>query len=246
MKLTIIGYWGAYPGKNEGTSAYLLEGENTKILLDCGSGAVARLQNHINLATLDAVVLSHYHHDHVADIGVLQYSRVVDMNLKGTTEPLHIYAHKDDLMEFNRLGKKPYAEVFSYNSNGPLSIGPFTFSFQKTNHPVPCYAMKITDGSKSFVYTADTTYDEALIPFIQGSDLLITETSFYEDQEAKTYGHMNSKEAGTLAEKSDVQHLILSHLPHFGSHNQLVEEAKKYFSGNIQLAASDLVWPKEN
>lgn len=241
MKLTIIGFWGAYPGPNEATSAYLLEDENTKILLDCGSGSVSRLHNYIDLSNLDAVVLSHYHHDHVADIGVLQYSRVVDMNLNKTDQPLHIYAQQDDPQSFQQLGKKPYAEVFSYTTAAPLSIGPFTFTFTKTTHPAPCYAMRITSKEgKTIVYTADTTYEEKLIPFVKNADLLIAETSFYEDQDAKRYGHMNSKEVGTLAEKGEVNSLLLSHLPHFGEHEQLMEEAKRYYTGVINLASTGL------
>ncbi|MDQ0256525.1 ribonuclease BN (tRNA processing enzyme) [Evansella vedderi] len=237
MKITVIGSWGAYPGPGEATSAYLLEEGETKILLDCGSGVVSLLQKDHDLASIDAVVLSHYHHDHIADIGILQYSRVVDMNLDRTDQPLHIYAHQDDEQAFQQLGKKPYAEAFAYNDEEPLIIGPFTFSFHKTTHPAPCYGMKVqSPDDKLIVYTADTTYDETFIPFLQNADLLISECSFYEKQDAAPYGHMNSKEAATLAEKGQVKQLILSHLPHFGTHEQLVKEAAGYYTGCIHLA----------
>lgn len=195
----------------------------------------------MDLSDLDAVVLSHFHHDHIADIGVLQYSRVVDMNLNKTNQPLHIYAHQDDPQAFQQLGKKPYAEVYSYTTAAPLSIGAFTFTFAKTTHPSPCYAMRITSQErKTIAYTADTTYEEKLIPFIKNADLLIAETSFYENQDAKPYGHMNSKESSTLAEKGEVKSLLLTHLPHFGEHEQLIVEAKKYFNGDIHMASTGL------
>ena len=69
MKITTIGWWGAYPDANEASSGYLLESEGYYVLIDCGSGVLSRLQNYIALQNLDAVVLSHYHWDHVADIG---------------------------------------------------------------------------------------------------------------------------------------------------------------------------------
>ncbi|MBU9721893.1 MULTISPECIES: MBL fold metallo-hydrolase [Bacillaceae] len=243
MKLTVIGFWGAYPEKNEATSCYLLQDGGTNVLLDCGSGAVAQLQNYIDLAVIDAVILSHYHHDHVADIGVLTYSRVVDMNLKNTDQPLHIYGHQDDQQGYQQLGKKTFAEAYDYGEKSVLSIGSLSFTFHPTSHPAPCYAIKVKSQSgTSIVYSADTSYDESLVPFIEGADLLITETSFYEGQEAKSYGHMNSKEAATLAVKGNVKELLLAHLPHFGDHQQLVNEAKKYFKGPISLGKRGLTW----
>ncbi|UCZ52078.1 MBL fold metallo-hydrolase [Bacillus shivajii] len=243
MKLTVIGFWGAYPGLNEATSAYLIESGKSKVLLDCGSGTVSRLQKHINLADLDAVVLSHYHHDHIADIGVMQYSRVVDMNLEHTNQPLYIYGHGEDQQSFQSLGKDPFAKRIQYDPNQMLTIGNLSFTFHKTIHPAPCYAMKITDeNGKSIVYTGDTSYDETLIPFINEADLLIAETSFYKGQSANSYGHMNSVEAATLAHEGNVKSFIISHLPHFGQHEQLVKEARTVYDGDIHLASSDLKW----
>ncbi|MEG0781710.1 MBL fold metallo-hydrolase, partial [Carnobacterium sp.] len=75
MKLTILGYWGGYPINNEGTSSYLVESEGYHLLIDAGSASLISLENHLDPLELDAVILSHYHHDHVADIGVLQFMR---------------------------------------------------------------------------------------------------------------------------------------------------------------------------
>src|SRR5699024_12774482 len=77
MKVTIIGFWGGYPAAGGATSAYLVEEKDFKLLVDAGSGSLSKLQNYINISDLDAVIVSHYHHDHVADIGVLQYAKLV-------------------------------------------------------------------------------------------------------------------------------------------------------------------------
>ena len=39
MKLTLLGIWGPFPIGGGGCSSYLVEDGDTKILLDCGSGA---------------------------------------------------------------------------------------------------------------------------------------------------------------------------------------------------------------
>ena len=73
MKLTVLGYYGGYPFQNKGTSGYLIQSDGFNLLLDCGSGVLMSLENQIDPLKLNAVVLSHYHADHIADVGVLQY-----------------------------------------------------------------------------------------------------------------------------------------------------------------------------
>ncbi|WP_416151343.1 MBL fold metallo-hydrolase [Salipaludibacillus sp. HK11] len=238
MKLTVIGFWGAYPEKNEATSCFLLEEEDTKIILDCGSGAVSQIQNILDLRDIDAAVISHFHHDHIADIGVLTYSRVVDINLKRTKKPLSIYAHREEDDSYTNLAKPPYTDVQSYDSSNPIYIGPFTIYFQRTTHPVPCYAMKVisTKTNKSLIYSADTTYDENLIPFSLDTDLLIAESSFYANQSAAKFGHMNSVDVAKLANQSQAKSVLLTHLPHFGVHQQLVDEVTERYTGTVAIA----------
>src|SRR5690625_7112639 len=77
MELTVIGYWGGYPAENGVTSAYLIEKDGFNLVIDLGSGALSKLHKYIDVAQIDAVLLSHYHHDYVADLGVLQYARLV-------------------------------------------------------------------------------------------------------------------------------------------------------------------------
>jgi ribonuclease BN (tRNA processing enzyme) len=88
MKITTIGWWGAYPNAGQATSGYLLESEDFSVLIDCGSGVLTQLQHYTTLQAIDAVVLSHYHADHVADIGCLQYAARILMDLGQRKQPL--------------------------------------------------------------------------------------------------------------------------------------------------------------
>src|SRR5690625_3589619 len=73
LKLTVIGCWGGYPAPGGSTSAYMVEKNNFTLLIDLGSGSLSTLQAYKNVMDIDAVIISHYHSDHIADIGVLQY-----------------------------------------------------------------------------------------------------------------------------------------------------------------------------
>lgn len=244
MKITTIGYWGAYPAQNSATSCYLVEHKGFRLLVDCGSGALSRLQSYVSLTSVDAVILSHYHHDHVADIGVLQHARLVQTILGNTEGRLPIYGHKEEEEKFNTL-ESTYTKAHVYTPEESLSIGPFTITFLKTVHPVPCYGMRITDGDNAIVYTADTSYQKEWIPFAEGADLLVSDTNFYKGMDAAKAGHMTSEEAATIAAEAEVKELWLSHLPHFGTHSKLKQEAADIFQGEVKLASEGLRWSSE-
>src|SRR5690606_41501761 len=135
MKLTIIGHWGGYPAKGGASSAYLLEKDDYKMMLDFGSGALSKLQQYIHLTELDAVVLSHYHADHIADIGVLQHALLVAKYMGESKGNMPIYGHKQDIASFQQLTYKDITTGIAYHENEEFVIGPFKMTFSKTIHP---------------------------------------------------------------------------------------------------------------
>jgi ribonuclease BN (tRNA processing enzyme) len=241
MKITVIGYWGGFPAANEATSGYLFQHQGFSLLVDCGSAVLSQLQNYIGIEELDAVILSHYHHDHVADIGPMQYARLVKKALGFQISELPIYGHAYDKEAFSKLTYKNITKGIAYNPEQPLTIGPFTISFLQTKHPAVCFAMRITAGGKSVVYTADSSFQDEFIHFSKGADLLISESSFYAGQNAAAAGHMTCSEAAYIAKNANVKHLVLTHLPHFGNHQDLLIGAQAVYDGPITLAKKGLV-----
>ncbi|WP_240374750.1 MBL fold metallo-hydrolase [Bacillus piscicola] len=244
MKVTVVGYWHAYPEKGEAASGYLIEEENYRVLIDCGSGVVAQLQYYCDLKELDALVVSHYHNDHIGDLGALHYFRLLQPYISDEKiKPFTIFGHQDDKSGFAKLSYKDVVSASPYEAGQPVQIGPFTFSFYPTCHAVPCYAMKVETEKAALFYTADTSYSETLAQAAAGTDLLIAECSLYKGQDGKKAGHMNSEEAGRMARTAKAPLLLLSHLPHFGDHQQLAAEAAKECPGTkVELASSG--WQK--
>jgi ribonuclease BN (tRNA processing enzyme) len=236
LKLTVIGFWGGYPKQNAASSGYLLEHEGFQLLIDCGSGVLSKLQNIIQPEDLDAVLLSHYHPDHTADIGVLQHARLIQGFLGKKRPTLPLYGHNIDQYEFSKLTYKEITKGVAYNPSEKLTVGPFQVSFLNTDHPVPCFAMRIEAAGKTIVYTADSSFKDEFIEFSRNADLLLCECNFYGHQNGKSAGHMNSIDAGKFAQQADVKQLILTHLPHYGSISQLITEAAGEFTGIIRLA----------
>ncbi|GEO78417.1 beta-lactamase superfamily hydrolase [Companilactobacillus mindensis DSM 14500] len=230
MLVTVLGFYGGYPHNGIGTSGYLLQNDGKKMLVDCGSGVLNALANYMNPTDLDAVILSHYHHDHTADIGVLQYEWLAAKKEK----LLPIYGHTQDFVNFAQLSVDNATKGIAYNDYEPSEIDGMKFEFLRTVHPVPAYAMRITDkNGKVIVYTADTTYFDGLVDFAKDADLLIADTNFPEDVTGRK-AHLNTKEAGTLAKDANVKRLMISHLPQTVDAETMLSQSQKY-AGDIPV-----------
>lgn len=240
LELSVLGCWGGYPKAGEASSGYLLKYDNYYLLLDCGSAVLSKLQMMIPPEKLDAIVLSHYHPDHIADIGVTQHALYVAKFIHQYDGCLPVYGHGQNEAEFDKLSYKDVMKGIPYESDQLLHIGPFSIVFFKTKHPVPCYGMRIEAGGKTLVYTGDTAFFEELAEFSKDADVLLAESNFYKGMDGTAAGHMTSEEAGRVANMAKVGKLILTHLPHYGNLNQLKTEAGEQYRGDILIAQEGL------
>jgi len=242
MKLTALGVWGGYPTRDAGTTSYLLQSEEGfNLLLDAGSRAVTELEHELSPNDLDAIILSHYHEDHIADLGALRQYRQLQ-----TVKPeiLPIYGHQENEYEFSKLSLENVSEGIAYDVENGISVGPFDIQFLKTVHPVICYAMRIVEraAGQVLVYTGDTGYFAGLVDFSKDADILLADVYFFKDK-AKMPNHLSSVEAGEIAAQANVKKLILTHLPQVGDLQVLREEAQEV-AGNIpvDLAQPHMKW----
>lgn len=243
MKVTILGCLGAYPYEGQGTTSYLLESEGFHLLLDAGSSTLVELEKELDPLALDAVILTHYHHDHIADLGVLQYY----WQLYPTQTPkpiLPIYGHTEDDVHFNELTMEGVTEGRPYFEAEELKIGPFLVTFMKTIHPVPCYAMRFVEEKTGavFVFTGDSGYLESFNEFAKDADLFLADTYLFDGNEHHK-AHFTAGEAGRFAKHAAVKKLVLTHLPQHGDLEELRQQAAAVSGGiPVELAAPHKVF----
>jgi len=242
MNITMLGIWGAYPEQDSATSSVLIEEDGFNLLIDCGSGVLSQLPKYIQLKNLDALIISHYHHDHIADIGCLQYALMLQKNLGQITnkEIFPIYGHIKDLDKFKSLSYLEVTKGISISEDDQLTIGPFEVSFCSTIHPAYGLAIKLKTKGKTVVYTSDTEWNEPLVDFSKDADLIISEANLYEDKLHIAKGHLTGSQVGILAKRANAKQVILTHLPHHGNHQEILLAAEKEFSGDVILAKPGL------
>ncbi|WP_407890015.1 MBL fold metallo-hydrolase [Levilactobacillus sp. N40-8-2] len=233
MQLTVLGCYGGYPHNGIGTSSYLITSGDYHLLLDCGSGALLALEKQMSPLQLNAVLLTHYHHDHTADLGVLQYEWQLAQGEKA--EPLlPIYGHTADPLNFGSLTWPDSTVGKAYNPTQTLKLGPLTVDFILTHHPVPAYAPRITETATgaTLAFTADTAAFAGLTAWAKSADVLLADTNFYANHQGTAW-HLTSTQAGELAKDAGVKRLLLTHLPQTGDLQQLAAEA--------QVAAGEII-----
>lgn len=212
MLVTVLGRYSPYAPAGGACPGFLVQAGGVALMLDGGPGTVARLQMQIHAADLSAVLVSHLHPDHIADLHSLQY--LVADQAPGR-DPLPVYA--PDLSSPERHWLEPTNFGKAWMRLLPLPVdegivfGPVRVTFARTDHPDPCWAMRITDGRRTLVYTADTGAGADLAPFARGADLLIAESTFVAANGKHRRGHMTAGEAADLARRAGVRRLLLTH-----------------------------------
>lgn len=243
MKLTTLGCWGGYPYQGQGTTSFLLTGQDGfQLLIDAGSGCLSALEKVINPLTLDAVIISHYHPDHVADLGVLRHYFQLYPKHLWTPKELPIYAHQEDEQAFAQLTVPMVSRGVAYRTTGVERIGPFEIRFIKTVHPVPCYAMRIEESmtGQVLVFTGDTGYFDDLVHFASGADLFLADVYLFEGNE-NHLAHLTSKEAGQIAQQAGVKRLVLTHLPQFAPQDMVTANHLEVLRQEAQAYAGQSV-----
>lgn len=233
MKLKVLGTQSPYNTKKHNCPGFLIQDGEDILMLDCGSGTHKMLKYPKDLKKL-SVIISHLHRDHYNDIYNLQYASFVFHNQKRIDSPINIYIPQspNSINEDIKAESNSFAEYYEINENSKINIGNMEVKFCKTDHPVETYAIKVTNGKTSIVYTSDTSFSskDKIVEFAKGADLLICEASLLE-----SYGfpeinsHLTAKQAGIIAKEAKVKELMLTHFWPEELARRYVKEAKKEF-----------------
>jgi ribonuclease BN (tRNA processing enzyme) len=246
VRLTVVGCAGSFPSAASPASCYLVEHDGHRIVLDLGNGAFGSLQQHLELVwpeALDAVVLSHCHLDHCADLGSLYVQR--HYAPVPTNEPLLVLGPSDARARAVAIyGKSDEAGLdhqFDFRAfpRGPVAVGPFLIETARAAHPVEAYSIRVTAGGRSLTYSGDTGPTARLAELARGTDVALFEASFV-GADNPSGVHMSGADAARIAVDAGAAMLVLTHLVAWNDPHVVAQEAAAVFDGPLELARPGL------
>jgi ribonuclease BN (tRNA processing enzyme) len=239
MRLTVLGSSGTFPGPGNPASGYLVSTESTTILLDLGPGVFPAMRR--LLSAPDAVVLSHVHPDHCADLfplfNALRYGSPEVAGLpvitpSGVAERFAGFLGADADHDLFRV--LAFDEVVA---GAERAVGDLTLRFGAATHPVPALVTRVESDVGAIVYSGDTGPGGDLEDLAPGARVLLCEASLQGEPGPDRYPyHLHASEAGAIAARAGAGHLVVTHVPPTLDPAVSVAEAAVVFDGPVTHA----------
>jgi ribonuclease BN (tRNA processing enzyme) len=243
MRITVLGGSGAFPTADQACSGYLVEHDGFQLLLDPGYATLPRLLRHIDVDQLDAVLISHGHPDHCADLNPLLRARALrDDDLPPALPVYALPGATDAVLALDRPGMLDHAFVLhEFRPGDRLGIGPFTGETRLLPHFTPNAGIRLAADGAVLAYTGDTGPSPDVAELARGADILLAEASYPYEVPADSARYLSSaRQAGRDAATAGVGRLVLTHLMP-GTDPDTVRQAAATFDGSIEIAAPGLV-----
>jgi ribonuclease BN (tRNA processing enzyme) len=246
VRLTVLGSDGTWPGEAGQCSGYLLTHEGFHLWLDAGTGTFARLQEHVGIDDVGAMLVTHGHADHFLDMIPAFYAR----HYGGLgTAGLPFYSPEGFFDVASKLvsenGRDVMAEAYSFGQlahGTKVEIGPFRVTaFEMTHIGVYSLGYRIEAGGHVLAFSGDTGPCENAVEMARGADLFLCEAT-YQDPSELTFFHLSATQAAEHATAAEVKRLVLTHLTPGLDHGTSLEQAANGFAGAIDVAVPEVVW----
>lgn len=240
MRLTVLGGCGAWPAAGQACSGYLVEHDGFTVLLDPGYAVLPRMLAHINAEKLDAVLVSHGHPDHCADLNPLLRARALRDD---PAPPLPVYAPPAALHAVLALDRKGMLDdAIALNDFAPgesFAVGPFDVRTWLLPHSLPNAGLRLTTDGETLAYTGDTGPASELTDLARDAHIYLAEASYPREVPADSARHLSSAaQAGQTAARANAGRLVLTHLMPGTDPGEAIEAAAAGFAGEISVATA--------
>lgn len=272
FRVTLLGTGVPIPRPERFGPATLIETGDHTILIDAGRGATIRLfELGVPMGRIDALLLTHFHSDHTIGIPDLWLTGWLSSYFAARRKPFHVIgptgttelmrhleaAYSRDVeirIEDEKLEREHAAittEEFSQDGvvyeAGGLRVIAFT-----VDHGVvikPAYGYRIEYDGRSAVISGDTRYNENVIKFGAGADLLIHEVAMARPEltgephiQRILNHHTSPQEAGRVFAQTKPKLAAFTHLVMLASEtvtaptvDELIAATRETYAGPLQV-----------
>jgi ribonuclease BN (tRNA processing enzyme) len=248
--MTVLGKSPAWADAGGACSGYLVESGAICVLLDCGPGVLGKLRALRDYATVDALVISHLHADHMLD--VIPYASALIYGPRWARDPaerprpvLHAPPGARDAFMVVCEGSGMFGthvedafELREYDPAETLAIGPLAVRFRPVPHYVPTHAVELAEGGRRLTFSSDCGPNAELCDFARDTDLLLIEASVTEDGAAEDgeRGHLTPREAGEHGRRAGARRVVLTHVSDELDAAAAIAQAAEAYGGPVELA----------
>ncbi|MGX1545492.1 MBL fold metallo-hydrolase [Streptomyces adustus] len=243
MRLTVLGGCGAWPTARQACSGYLVEHDGFRLLIDPGYATFPRLLDHMTPDRVDAVLVSHGHPDHCADLNPLLRARGLS-DPPAPALPLHApHGALDAVLALDRPGMLAAAYTLRpFRPGERFGIGPFAVDTWELPHFVPDAGLRLTADGTTLAYTGDTGPSPEIVRIARAADLFLSEATYlYEVPDPGDAPYLlTARGAGQYAAAAATGRLLLTHLWPGTDADAAIRAAAKAYDGPVSVATTGL------
>jgi ribonuclease Z len=277
FRLTLIGSGNPVPEADRFGPATLVEAGDQKLLFDAGRGATIRLwQLKIPFSKVSPLFLTHFHSDHTVGIPDLWLTGWLGGPYGRRTTPFHVigptgtkelmtnleHAYAADIRiriadeHYPPEGVKVIADEFAaegviYEKDG---VRVTAFEVNHGDEIKPAYGYRVDYKGHSIVISGDTRFNENVIKYGTGVDVLVHEVAavrpeLLKDQQVQRVmaHHTSPQEAGTVFTRAHPKLAVYTHFTLLArpqitavTTDEVINQTRETYSGPLE-AGEDLM-----
>jgi ribonuclease Z len=272
FRVTLLGTGTPKPCPDRFGPSTLIEAGDQKLLIDAGRGATIRLyQLGVPLGQIDALLLTHYHSDHVVGIPDLWLTGWLQSHHARRTKPFRVIGPTGAKCLMSHL-EKAYAldieirledeklppegaaiAVTEFRSDGVVyATDDLKVTAFEVDHGAvikPAFGYRIEYAGRAVVISGDTRYNENVVTYGAGADLLIHEVAMARPElmsEAHIgrimAHHTTAREAGMAFARTKPKLAAYTHLVFLASDRigpatveYLIAETRQTYAGPLEV-----------
>lgn len=272
FRVTLLGTGVPTPRPDRFGPSTLVEAGDRKLLIDAGRGATIRLyQLGVPIGRLDALLLTHYHSDHTVGVPDLWLTGWLQSDYATRKTPFRVIGPTGAKTLMSNL-EKAYAldvkiriadeklppegatvavEEFDkdgvvYDKNGVKIIA---FEVDHGDVIKPAYGYRIEYAGRTVVISGDTRYNENVVKYGAGADLLIHEVAIARRElmsepfiQRIMAHHTTAREAGMVFARTKPKLAAYTHLVFLASERippatmaDLIAETRQTYRGPLEI-----------